>query len=147
MREKVKNFRLTDNNGDVFDLYENLDTNILLVFYPKNNSYVCSKQLKDYSDNMEGFGKLSVKVVGINNAAAEDHSLFCTDKDLRITLLSDPQNVVAKQFSALYPFNILKRKLILINTAAEIVFEKNLSPYSYWDTGEILSYIAKNELF
>jgi peroxiredoxin len=145
--EKVRNFRLSDEEGKVFDLFENLNMNILLVFYPKDNSYICSKQLTDYSGNIDAFERYSIKIVGINDGSSGEHSLFCTEKNLNITLLSDPDLEVAKQFSALYPFNILKRKLVLISTSAEIIFEKNLPPFSYWDHEEIIGFISKNEYF
>jgi thioredoxin-dependent peroxiredoxin len=144
-RKKVLNFRLPDNNGNIFDLFENLDSNILLVFYPKDNTPVCSNQLKDYSDNLELFQKHSIKVVAVNNGTPQDHSFFCSKKDLQIPILSDSQLEVARQFSALYPFNFLKRKLVFISSAAEVIFEKTLPPYKFWNSEEILGFFAKNE--
>lgn len=53
--QSVQNFILPDQNGNDFDLYKNLDKNILLVFYPKDNSPVCSRQLSDYYLNKKNF--------------------------------------------------------------------------------------------
>jgi thioredoxin-dependent peroxiredoxin len=142
---KAENFRLKDNNGNMFDLYENLDKNILLVFYPKNESLVCSRQLKDYSSNKALFNKNSIKIVAVNDALPEEHSAFCGSKGLELIILSDPDLTVAKQFSALYPFNILKRRLILINRSGDVVFEKTFSPYTYWNSDHILQFLAENE--
>ena len=44
----VENFSLKDQEGNTFNLYENLDESILLVFYPKDDSPVCTKQLTNY---------------------------------------------------------------------------------------------------
>jgi thioredoxin-dependent peroxiredoxin len=142
---KAENFRLKDNNGNIFDLYENLDMNVLLVFYPKNDSLVCSRQLKDYSSKKALFDKNSIKIAAVNDALPEEHSSFCGSKGIDLIILSDPDLAVAKQFSALYPFNFLKRRLILINRSGDVVFEKTLSPYRYWNSDHIVDYLAKNE--
>ena len=46
LNETAPNFRLKDQNGNEFELYNNLDQKVLLVFYPKDNSPVCTKQLQ-----------------------------------------------------------------------------------------------------
>ncbi len=51
------NFILKDETGKEFELYENLDTQILLVFYPKDDTPVCSNQLAEYSNNLAEYIK------------------------------------------------------------------------------------------
>ena len=53
----VENFILKDQNGNDFNLYENLYRIILLVFYPKDNSPVCTRQLTNYNLNKAEFEK------------------------------------------------------------------------------------------
>jgi thioredoxin-dependent peroxiredoxin len=143
---KAENFILKDQKGTDFELYKNLKNNILLVFYPKNNSFVCSRQLRNYSTSIEKFEKSRIRLIGINDGSPEEHFLFCRSQELNITLLSDPELVVIKQFGALYPFKLIKRKLVLINKNAEIIFDKNLPQYSYWDHDKLLSFLVKNEI-
>jgi peroxiredoxin Q/BCP len=45
----ARDFTLNDQSGLAFNLYSNLSRKLLLVFYPKDNTPVCSKQLTDYS--------------------------------------------------------------------------------------------------
>lgn len=53
----VDNFKLKDQLNNEFDLYENLKTSVLLVFYPRDNSMVCTRQLVNYSVNKEKMEK------------------------------------------------------------------------------------------
>lgn len=144
---KAGNFVLKDQYGNDFELYKNLSSSLLLVFYPKNKSLVCSVQLKDYSKNLDLFAKSGIKLAAVNNGLPHEHSLFCTDKNLNIILLSDPDFIVAGQFSALYPFKIIKRKLILIDKNCEIVFKRTFSPYRYWGAEKILEHLAEKTKF
>jgi peroxiredoxin len=57
-------------------------------------------------------------------------SFFCENKGLEMTLLSDPDFRVIRQFSALYPFNFIKRKLVFITVLQQKLYLKRLfSPY------------------
>lgn len=51
------NFRLKDQNGNDFELYENLTAKVLLVFYPKDDTPVYSSQLAEYNINLNEFSK------------------------------------------------------------------------------------------
>ena len=63
---EVENFQLNDQYNNKFDLYENLDQDVLLAFYPKDNTPVCTKQLVDYTLNQEELKKFGIKIIGIN---------------------------------------------------------------------------------
>ena len=54
---KAPDFTLLDQYGNEFKLSDNLNKKILLVFYPKDGSPVCTKQLCDYNENLENFLK------------------------------------------------------------------------------------------
>ncbi len=60
------NFILKDEAGNDFELYKNLDKQVLLAFYPKDDTLVCSSQLTDYNQNLDEFIKNGVRVVGIS---------------------------------------------------------------------------------
>ena len=55
---EVENFQLNDQYNNKFDLYGNLDQDILLAFYPKDNTLVCNRQFVDYTLNQAGTKKV-----------------------------------------------------------------------------------------
>ncbi len=141
--QEVENFRLQDQNGNLFDLYDNLNTNILLVFYPKDNSKVCSKQLKNYQLQESFFLKNDIKVIGINVEDVKSHKKFCDDEDIRIPLLFDKKKLISRKFEALNFLGINKRKMVLIDKNRKVVLEQDISYFNFPTAEKILEKIEK----
>lgn len=135
----AKNFSLKDQHGNEFELYKNLYKRILLVFYPKDDSPVCTKQLTNYEQYLTDFEKNNIKVVGINTAASDSHFSFCNKMGLEFPVLSDISKQISKNYKALNLLGINKRKLVLIDTNRRIVFEKVILPFYYLKAGQILN--------
>ncbi len=93
-------FTLPDDEGNPFSLDEALGEKVLLVFYPGDNTPVCTRQLCDYRDGIEAFAGLGVRVVGISNDSVESHRDFKAKHRLPFTLLSDPDLEVAEQYDS-----------------------------------------------
>jgi thioredoxin-dependent peroxiredoxin len=98
--DKAPNFTLKDDEGADFSLAANRGQRILLVFYPGDNTPVCTKQLCDYRDGVESLAGLGVKVVGISSDSAESHREFKAKHRLPFALLTDPDLKVAAQYDS-----------------------------------------------
>jgi peroxiredoxin Q/BCP len=98
--EKAPDFVLKDENGASFSLSEQRGEMILLVFYPGDDTPVCTAQLCDYRDGIEAFEGLGVRVVGISKDDAASHRAFKEKHGLPFTLLSDPELKVAKAYDS-----------------------------------------------
>lgn len=96
--EKAPDFTLPDHDGRPFRLSEQASGWLLLVFYPGDDTPVCTRQLCDYRDGLDEFRDLGVEIVGISTDDAESHRRFRDKRDLPFTLLSDPDLAVAGQF-------------------------------------------------
>ena len=119
VNDKAPQFVLQDDQGGRFSLAEQSGQKVLLVFYPGDNTPVCTKQLCDYRDGVEAFAGLGVQVVGISNDSAESHRKFRQKYDLPFTLLTDAELEVA----ALYDSKGLlgmKRSVFLVDEAGVI---------------------------
>lgn len=136
--KEVENFRLKDQHGNIFDLYKNLDKKILLIFYPKDSSTVCSKQLSNYQLNKTRFQDKNIRVIGINIDTTESHRQFCEEINIDFPLLSDENKMISRRFGALNLLRFNKRKLVLIDTDKKIVLEKEVSYFSYPSADEII---------
>jgi len=98
--DKAPRFELADDAGGVFRLADHLGQKLLLVFYPGDNTPVCTRQLCDYRDGVEAFAGLGVTVVGISNDSVESHREFKRKHRLPFALLSDPDLEVAAKFDS-----------------------------------------------
>lgn len=119
VNDKAPQFVLPDDQGGQFSLAEQAGQKILLVFYPGDNTPVCTKQLCDYRDGVEAFAGLGVQVVGISDDSAESHRTFRQKYDLPFTLLTDPGLEVAALYDSKGMLG-MKRSVFLVDEAGVI---------------------------
>ena len=137
--ELVPNFILKDENGNDFELYNNIEKFILLAFYPKDDTPVCSSQLADYNKNLNEFVKNKIGVVGINTDSVKSHLAFSNKLKLKFPLLSDPDKKVSRQFDALNLLGMTKRLLVLIRKDKRVVWTASTLPINFIKTEEIIN--------
>jgi len=142
----VENFNLRDQFNINFDLYQNLTQDILLVFYPKDNSPVCTKQLVDYSLNQEELKKFGIKIIGINIESVNSHNSFCINSKIDFPILSDSDKAVSKTFDALNIFGQNKRLLVLIGKNKRVKFIRSTLPIFFADSIKLLDDLRKTQL-
>jgi peroxiredoxin Q/BCP len=134
----AQNFIFKDETGKDFELYKNLYTQMLLVFYPKDDTPVCSFQLAEYSNNLEEYIKNGIKVVGINAGTVQSHSDFCTKLDIKFPLLADEDKKISRQYDAINFMGITKRLLVVIGTDRKVLWTASTLPLKFVKTKEIV---------
>ena len=96
--EQAPDFELLDEEEGAFRLSDREGHWTLLVFYPGDDTPVCTRQLCEYRDGIEEFEDLGIDVVGISADDARSHRRFKAKRDLPFTLLSDPDLEVAERY-------------------------------------------------
>lgn len=112
--DQAPEFTLDDEAGNAFALSEHRGEMLLLVFYPGDDTPVCTRQLCDYRDGIEAFKGLNVRVIGISRDDAESHRKFREKHQLPFTLLSDPDLEVAGLYDSKGMLG-MKRSLFLVD--------------------------------
>lgn len=117
-------FTLASTDGDV-RLAERLrDGHVLLVFYPGDNTPVCTKQLCDYRDNLEVFNELGVQVFAINPQKLRSHERFAAKYELPFPLLADEGGGVCEAYGARNFLGQAKRALVLVGRDGRIKYRR-----------------------
>jgi thioredoxin-dependent peroxiredoxin len=142
----VENFRLYDQFNNEFDLYKNLDQSVLLVFYPKDNTLVCTAQLVDYALIQKELISIGIKIVGINIDPVKSHNSFCFNNNINFPVLSDSEKTVSKYYGALNLIGKNKRKLVLIGKDKRIKYIKSTLPMFFIHSVHLLNKIGKMQL-
>ena len=75
--QPAPDFSLPADDGSTFTLSGQRGEKLLLVFYPGDNTPVCTRQLCDYRDGVEAFADLGVRVVGISGDGLESQHVVC----------------------------------------------------------------------
>ncbi len=90
---------LRNQNGELFDLTkETAGKNVVLYFYPKDDTPGCTAQACSFRDQFEDFADANAVVIGISGQSVESHKAFAGKHQLTFTLLSDDENKIRKQF-------------------------------------------------
>ena len=112
--DPAPDFELDGTDGR-FRLSEHRGERVVLLFYPGDNTAVCTKQFCSYRDNAEAFGALDATVVGISSQSLESHRGFSAKHELNVPLLADEGGEVAKLYGAHAPVVGTKRAVVVVD--------------------------------
>jgi len=102
----IPSFTLPDQNGNLFDINSVLGKkNLVIYFYPKDDSPGCTAQACSFQDQFEVFSQADAVIIGISGQSVKSHKEFAEKHRLSFTLLSDEGNEIRKQFGV--PTNLL----------------------------------------
>jgi len=121
--DTMPSFVLKDQDGKLFDTRDYTGKKILVIyFYPKDESSVCTKEACTFRDSYSDFEKAGAMVIGINYGSVESHKSFQKNHQLPYTLLSDPDNKVLKLFGVKSKFMITGRETFVVDLNGKIAF-------------------------
>jgi peroxiredoxin Q/BCP len=104
--DAIPAFSLPDQNGKLFDINTVLGKkNLVIYFYPKDDSPGCTAQACSFRDQFEVFKEADAVIIGISGQSVQSHKEFAIKHRLTFTLLSDEGNKIRKQFGV--PTNLL----------------------------------------
>lgn len=96
--DKAPLFSLQDENNNTINLENFIGKPIILFFYPKDNSFLCTKQCISFSKHREEFNKYQVTLLGISVDSSDSHLKFKNANKLSTTLLSDTCNKIRRLY-------------------------------------------------
>jgi peroxiredoxin len=119
---------------------------VLLVFYPGDDSPVCTKQLCDYRDHLHEFARLGVQVLGINPESVESHRAFARKYSLPFPLASDPEREVCRAYGAVGLLGMTRRSLFLVGRRGTVLYRKRDLPIFHRTAEELKQVIEGLDL-
>jgi peroxiredoxin Q/BCP len=130
---KAPEFSLPGQDGKAVRLSKLRGKNVVLVFYPGDDTMVCRKQLCEFRDQWQQARKRNVEVFGVNPGSAESHRKFQEKYHFPFPLLVDDGQKVAEVYHANGLF--IKRTVYLIGPDGVILYAKRGKP----DPAEVLA--------
>ena len=89
---------LPNETGDIIDIKDFRPNMVVLFFYPRDNTSGCTREAKDFTENIELFNNLNIKVFGISKDSITSHENFVKKQNLTVPLLSDEAGSVCEDF-------------------------------------------------
>lgn len=141
-KTKAPPFTLPDSEGKKVSLSEFTGKKVLLIFYPGDDTPVCTAQLCDYRNNVQEFTKRGIVVLGISSDSVESHKSFAERHELPFTLLSDSEKSVATAYDALGFLGMSQRAYVLIDEQGTVLMAySDFLPILYQPMKELLAKI------
>jgi peroxiredoxin Q/BCP len=144
--DRAPDFTLPSTQGDITLSKHLANGPVLLVFYPGDDTPVCTKQLCDYRDNLAVFGDLGVQVIALNPQSIDSHERFATKHRLPFPVAADAGGAVCKQYGAAGLFGMTKRALVLVGRDGRVKWRKTDFPVFYESAAEIRDAVASLSL-
>ena len=100
LKEKIKapNFSLLDEKGDEHSLLDYQGKNVVLYFYPRDNTKGCTTEACNFRDDYSEYEKANVTIIGISPDSVKSHSNFVEKYTLPFTLLADQDHKVCELY-------------------------------------------------
>lgn len=110
--EPAPDFTLPDQDGREVTLSDLRGQQVLLYFYPADDTPGCTTQACAIRDQWAAFGERGVTVIGISPDTVESHQAFRAKYDLPHTLLADPDHDVMEDYDAWGEKNLYGKKTV-----------------------------------
>jgi len=122
--DQLPKFSLEADDGTVVTRDSLAGKNVVLYFYPKDDTSGCTKEACDFRDALPRFGKIDAVVVGVSPDGLESHRKFKKKYQLPYLLLSDPDHQLANAFGVWKEKSMYGRKYMGIERTTAIVDRK-----------------------
>lgn len=119
-------FVLNDEKGAEWRLSEQLGQVVALLFYPQNETLVCTKQLCSLRDNWSEYLESKAVIVGISPGTKQDHREFSDKYKLPLPLLADAGRQITKIFMQHWIFPVSFVRGVVIVDAKGIIRTKKI---------------------
>ncbi len=141
--ERAPDFSLLANDGKTYSLSQyHGKQNVVLVFYPGDDTPTCTKQLCDYRDGWGRFQQFNAAILGISTNDMRAHQEFAEKHDFPFPLLEDPGMKLCKEYGVLMLGGLLK----VANRAVFIIDKEGIVRYRHIEALPFLRR-TKEELF
>jgi thioredoxin-dependent peroxiredoxin len=133
--ERAPDFTLPDQEGKDVHLSDLLGKkNIVLYFYPKNDTLGCTAEACSFRDSYEVFKDAGAEVIGVSSDSVDSHQHFATKHRLPYILLSDAGGALRKQYGVPATFGLLPGRVTYIIDKQGIVrhiFSSQFTPQKH----------------
>jgi peroxiredoxin Q/BCP len=117
-------FELADADMHMFSLSAQLGKQVVLYFYPKDDTPGCTMEANEFSDHEAEFARYNTIVVGISRDDCISHATFRDKYGLSVQLLSDTDGRICKKYGVLYEKEVDGHKKLAIQRSTFVIDKK-----------------------
>lgn len=103
-------FTAKDQNGDTVSLSDFAGKDVILYFYPKDDTPGCTAEACDFRDNYQSLQKQGFNVIGVSTDDEASHKKFVNKYQLPFTLISDTDKSIVEAYGVWVEKNMYGKK-------------------------------------
>ncbi len=126
LNQPIPDFELPSTSNKTFRLSAACGKNLVIYFYPKDNTPGCTTEGQDFRDAYPEFAKLDCDIVGISRDSIKSHENFKTKMDFPFELLSDADETACKLFDVMKMKNMYGKQVRGIERSTFVVDAKGV---------------------
>ncbi len=137
--DPAADFSLAGTGGRTYTLSDLRGEPVVVVFYPADNSPICTAQLRSYSEDLDAFRALGATVLCLSPQDVATHEAFAAEQRLRVPLLADTDQAVGRAYDILGPLGFYRRSVFVVGADGIIrLARRSLSSLTYIPAGQLL---------
>jgi peroxiredoxin Q/BCP len=113
--DTAPDFTLPGTGDRSYSLSEYRGQPVVLVFYPGDNTPVCTKQLNSYTSDIGHFEGVNAQVLAVSPQSVESHEGFAAKHGFKFPLLADTDKRVAALYGTLGPLGFPRRSVFVVD--------------------------------
>ena len=131
----------SDDGRRDYSLSEYLGRPVVLVFYPGDNTPVCTRQLTAYTNDIDDFAKVDAQILAISPQSVESHEGFsCKQGGFAFPLLADEDKEVGRAYGIIGPLGFYRRSAFVIDTTGVLRYaHRALAGLTFRPTDELIA--------
>lgn len=119
--KKAPGFILRDQNGEKVSLKDFKGKNVVLYFYPKDDTPGCTIEACNFRDELPDFKNLNAEILGVSTDSADSHRKFADKYKLTFRLLSDESQKTVQDYDVWKEKNMYGKKKMGIERSTFII--------------------------
>ena len=142
--DKAPDFDLEGTGGSRYSLSQFRGKPVVVVFYPADDSPVCTRQLNSYNDDLEAFNAVGAQVLAISSQDMGSHEQFASRHGLKFPLLADTDKKVAEAYGTVGPLGFPRRSVFVVDAEGMITYaHRAIAGLTFRPVEELIQAIAK----
>lgn len=119
--QTAPDFTLPRDGGDTLSLSAQRPQNVVLFFYPKDDTPGCTKEAIAFTGMETAFADAGTRIIGISKDTAQKHDKFIAKHALSIALVSDAETDICEQYGTWVEKNMYGKKYMGIERATFLI--------------------------
>lgn len=143
--DSAPNFEIPGTGARSYSLQEFRGRPVVLVFYPGDNTPICTAQLNTYTKEIEQFAGLDAQVLALSPQAVESHEKFSEKQGgFAFPLLADTDKAVGHLYGIVGPLGFYRRSVFVVDAAGIVIYaHRSVTGVTFKGTDDIVAAIRR----